>query len=193
MKALDRILQRWRIRKAVPYIKPGTRVLDIGCADGELFRQLAKLTIDIKEGVGLDPELPQERSEGTSQLIRGAFPDGLKGNTRFDVIVMLAVFEHFLESEQIEIARHCAKRLENGGYVILTVPSPLVDSILDVLMFFRLLDGMETEQHHQFDVRKTPELFSRAGLKLVAARKFELGLNNLFVFQKPPAEKAAAG
>jgi hypothetical protein len=54
MKAPDRLLQFWRFSKVHPYIPRGARVLDIGCADGALFRLIEN---KIHEGVGLDPAL----------------------------------------------------------------------------------------------------------------------------------------
>ena len=54
MKWTDRFLQRWRIRKVLPYIKPGARVLDIGSADGALFQFAPKLAAGC---LGIDPTL----------------------------------------------------------------------------------------------------------------------------------------
>jgi len=68
--------------------------------------------------------------------------------------------------------------------VILTVPSPLVDHILALLRFLGLIDAMTLEQHYGFDPRQTVPLFNSSGFRLIRHRKFELGLNNLFVFEK---------
>ena len=37
MKALDRELQRQRIRQALPFIRPGSSVVDVGCHEGAFF------------------------------------------------------------------------------------------------------------------------------------------------------------
>jgi SAM-dependent methyltransferase len=184
MKAIDRLVQRWRIAKAAPWIAPGSRVLDIGCADGALFRQLHDR---IREGVGVDAELHERLVQGPYELRPGMFPDALTGNQRFDAITLLAVLEHVPPPQQAPFARACAEWLAPGGHLIVTVPGPLVDPILDVLLFLRVIHGMALEQHYGFEPAHTPGIFEPHGFALVHASRFELGLNHLFVFRRQPA------
>jgi hypothetical protein len=74
--------------------------------------------------------------------------------------------------------------LRSGGRLIVTVPSPAVDTILVGLRTIRLLDGMSLEQHYGFSPAETRLLFGFAGLTLTAQKRFQFGLNNLFVFVK---------
>ena len=53
MTFLDRALQKWRIREAAMYLRAGDRVLDVGCADGTLFRQVRGLGASV--GIGSGP------------------------------------------------------------------------------------------------------------------------------------------
>ncbi|MBI2924791.1 MAG: methyltransferase domain-containing protein [Verrucomicrobia bacterium] len=182
MKALDRLLQRWRIAKAGPFIPSGARVLDVGCSDGALFRRLSSL---IGSGVGIDPELRKPLIVGNARLYPGRFPDDMPEAEPFDVITMLAVLEHVPRAERSVVASACARLLKSGGRVIITVPSPLVDALLRVLRALRLVEGMSLEQHYGFEPREVVPLFTGAGLRLVVHRTFQLGLNNLFVFQNP--------
>lgn len=181
MRFGDRILQRWRIAKAKPYIKPASRVCDVGCADGALF---AELSDRVGEGIGLDPDIEQESTVGPGRLIPGLFPDDLPDDRPFDAITMLAVLEHIPPQQQPKLATDCAKYLNPGGRLIITVPSATVDRILDVLKFLRIVDGMSPEEHYGFKPGDTPEIFGAAGLKLLRAGRFQLGMNNLFVFEK---------
>jgi SAM-dependent methyltransferase len=181
MKAIDRLLQRWRISKARPYVFPGARVLDIGCADGELFRRIG----NVGEGIGLDPDLPERTPPlANAVLLRGLFPEGLPDQRPFDVITLLAVLEHVPPKLQPVLAAECARYLKPGGHLIITVPSPFVDYILAALRFFRLIHGMALEQHYGYDPRQTASLFAVGGLALIRARRFQLGLNHFFVFKK---------
>ena len=185
MTPLDRLLQRWRIAKARPYVKPGARVLDVSCADGALFRALKN---QIGQGVGIDSALGDDRQDGPYRLIAGKFPEDLPPLEPFDVITMLAVLEHFPPEALEAVAQACARLLKPDGVLVITVPAAIVDEILHGLKFLRLIEGdMGLEQHHHFDATQTPALFQGGGLHLVAAAKFQLGLNNLFVFQKPRA------
>lgn len=180
MRTLDRVLQRWRGRLARPWIEPGARVLDVGCFQGEF---LASLGDGIGPSVGLDPlaepaEFPRFRVEAGVFGPGSPWPDG-----SFDAVVMLATLEHVRDKDPV--ARECLRLLRPGGRVVVTVPSRRVDAVVDVLRVLRLVDGMSLEEHHGFDPLTAPEIFGRHGFDLVHARRFQLGLNHLFVMAKP--------
>jgi 2-polyprenyl-3-methyl-5-hydroxy-6-metoxy-1,4-benzoquinol methylase len=180
MKAVDRFLQHWRIDKTRRYIPAGARVLDIGCADGVLADRVPGLT----EYVGIDPALESPPPQPNRRYIRGTFPQALDDSRPFDAITMLAVLEHVPPDQQSPLADDCAAYLKEGGRLIISVPSPLVDHILDGLKLLRVIDGMAVEEHYGYEVERTPELFKVGGLSLLKWEKFQLGLNNLFVFEK---------
>lgn len=182
MTYLDRVIQKWRIRKAAAFIRPGDEVLDIGTADGSLF----KLVPGLGASVGVDPDLdPTVSPPRGVRFYKGFFPAALPAGMKFDVITLLAVLEHIPPDLQVILARDCAAHLKPGGRLIITVPSPVVDHILSVLQTLRLIDGMSIDQHYGFDIRKVPGIFSADGLALEANRTFQFGLNNLFVFEAP--------
>jgi SAM-dependent methyltransferase len=180
MKPLDHFVQRWRINKARSYVS-GKSVLDIGSYDGALYRLLPGITYYF----GVDPAVASEKRELNYNLVRGFFPAQVPDNLRFDVITLFAVLEHIPLAEQHPLARNCYAYLNSGGYILITVPSPIVDLIVDVLKFLRLADGMSIEEHYGFDIRQTPDIFQSAGFRLVKHETFQLGLNNLFMFVKP--------
>lgn len=185
MNALDRALQSWRIRRALPWIPEGARVLDVGCFDDHLFRCLGSR---LGCGVGLDPLLPSPVEGDRFRILPGSFPETGLPEAPFDVITMLAVLEHAPPGDVDRWAEACRALLVPGGLVVATVPAPQVDRILGVLMRLRILDGMEeglAEQHHGFEPADTTEAFQRAGFALVGRKRFQLGLNNLFVLRSP--------
>jgi 2-polyprenyl-3-methyl-5-hydroxy-6-metoxy-1,4-benzoquinol methylase len=156
-------------------------VLDIGCADGALFRRLGNLIAPSK---GIDADLVRPEQIGGHQLLPGCFPADLPAGLDFDTIVALAVLEHIPSDRLAEFAAACYERLVPTGLLILTVPHPFVDRILDVLIALRIAHGMEAEQHHGYDVNKTAELFGGAGFRLAKRERFQLGLNSLFLFER---------
>ena len=187
MKAVDRWLQQWRIAKIRPYLAPGARVLDIGCADGALARLVPGL-----DYMGIDPGLGASRTAPSGRLIKGCFPADLPpGATEFDCITMLAVLEHIPLEAQAALAANCFRFLRPGGLVLITVPAPAVDYLLAVLKGLRVIDGMSLEEHYGFDVRRVSEYFAEASLEAVVHRRFQLGLNHLFVFRKPLVSEPA--
>ena len=120
------------------------------------------------------------------RIERGTFPEDLTAEPgAFDCITALAVLEHVREPEAFAAA--CHRLLAPGGRVVLTVPHPAVDRIIDALIRLRLADGMDFDEHHGFDVAQTRPIFEEAGFRPVAVRPFQLGLNRIFVFEKAPS------
>lgn len=183
MKRFDRYLQKRRFVASGKHISPGTALLDIGCYSGEFFVHLIKKNI---KGSGIDPKAPESNlhlPEGVS-LIKDNFPsEKLKGK-KYDYITALAVFEHIPDEHQQEFLESCHSLLSENGEMIITVPSPLVDHIIALLRFLKIMDAMSIEQHHGFDPKQVVPLFVKTGFTLLLHQRFELGLNNLFVFKK---------
>jgi SAM-dependent methyltransferase len=179
MNCLDRALQQRRIRRASPWIRSGARVLDVGCFDDSLFAHLGPR---LGYGVGLDPLLERTVTGERFRMEPGSFPDSRPSDGPFDVITMLAVLEHVSEADIEKWARTCREVLVPRGLVVATVPEPAVDRILDVLLRLKLLHGMEFGQHHGMAPEVVVASFARAGFDVVASKRFQLGLNNLFVF-----------
>ena len=179
MKLIDRVLQRWRIAVAASWIPAGAQVLDVGCADGALFTVLRGR---IAGGVGIDPDAPASARAGV-RMVRGRFPDDAP-DQRFDAITMLAVVEHLAVSSYAGVGAAAARRLAPGGRLIVTVPEPAVDRIVELLQRLRLAEGMSLHEHHGFRTAATRAIFEPAGFTLLTHRRFQLGLNNVFVFER---------
>lgn len=185
MKLVDNVLRAWRIRLALRSAPEHPRaVFDIGCDDGHLLRQI--------EGPGIrrdgcDPVARTEPIAPGDVILRGFFPDAAPSPEQrpaggYDAIFALAVFEHFTADDLRRCSPVIAEMLSTDGRLVVTVPHPFVDVILHVLMFLRLVDGQEAHQHHGFDPRTLAhELHD---LRLVRKRRFQLGLNYLFIFAR---------
>ena len=179
MRWSDRLLQRWRIHTAQRWIPDGAAVLDIGCYQGELFQVLATR---LGSGIGIDP-LARELTTPAYRLLPLSFSEPLPfPDQSFDAVVLLATLEHM--SDKDPLARECRRLLRPNGRVIITVPSPLVDVIVETMVKLRLADGMSLEQHHGFKPQETVPLFASNGFDLERQTRFQLGLNYLFVFKR---------
>ena len=180
MRTGDHLIQQWRMQVAARWIAQGSRVLDIGCHQGEFLLWLGE---KIAPGVGFDPLYKENANAGRHQFFAQSFQERLPfENHSFDAITLLATLEHI--HDKSSIARESARLLRPGGRVIITVPSPLVDRILDFLILLRIVDGMSLEEHHGFLPDELPGIFIPAGFRLGKKRKFQFGLNNLYVFER---------
>jgi Methyltransferase domain len=169
-----------RFRAAKRFVPQGSKVLDIGSADGAWFTFLGER---IGSSVGLDPTTADQTTAEGHRLIQGTL-DTVELDERFDCVTALAVLEHLNDGELVEFGRQVRSCTTEGAVIVATVPSAFVDRILDVGIRLRLLDGMEAEEHHGLDVSTIPEILAKTGWSLRNRMTFELGLNNLFVLER---------
>jgi 2-polyprenyl-3-methyl-5-hydroxy-6-metoxy-1,4-benzoquinol methylase len=181
MKTIDKYLQNVRISKAKKYIRRNDSVLDIGTADGTMFEKWRGF---IKSGVGIDPRLRAMVETDLYTLLPGYFPGTCPDGVTYDVITMLAVLEHIPSTVQATLAERCFSLLNKNGRLIITVPSPRVDYIINILIRLKLMEAIGFEEHYGYKPAQTTQIFSDKYFKLIDKQNFQMGLNNLFVFEK---------
>lgn len=190
MKALDRFIQRWRMRQALRFIPAGARVIDIGAHEGELFRALGGR---LQRGYGIEPLRPAVLTRDNYTVVPGYFPAVRPAEGNWDAVTMLAVLEHVPAKEQPALAAACQELLKPGGRVIITVPAKAVDHILAALRFLRLIDGMSLEEHYGFEPADTARIFAAPQFRPLHRSRFQGGLNHLFVFERTGGAAATHG
>jgi 2-polyprenyl-3-methyl-5-hydroxy-6-metoxy-1,4-benzoquinol methylase len=112
-------------------VKPGTRVLDVGCGVGRWSRLLAAKGAEVT-GVDLSPTMiaqAQRRAaaEAVAQRCRFRVQDlaRLEIEGQFDVVLGVTVLQHILDPELLGAAvRGMAARLAPGGRMILLEAAP---------------------------------------------------------------------
>jgi 2-polyprenyl-3-methyl-5-hydroxy-6-metoxy-1,4-benzoquinol methylase len=184
MKLLDKFIRHWRIYAALKYCPElMDNVFDIGCDDGYLLQRLSRIT---SRQDGVDPRLKVDSVCFNSEIKKGYFPSVIQDyqmQGKYDAVFALAVFEHFAENDLQQSASVISRMLSPGGRLIITVPHPFVDRILDVLIFLHLIEAETFEEHHGFEPEELLNIFS-GRLRLVKRARFQLGLNNVFVFER---------
>jgi SAM-dependent methyltransferase len=155
-------------------------MVDLGGYDGSL---LMRLYDTIERGICIDP-LISEKKDGKVEFIKLRVDEKLPlPDSSFDVVTMLAVFEHLGQSRE-RVTAEIYRVLKDGGLALLTVPNSAVDHILVALRVLRLVDGMSCEEHEHFESGDTVRIFEQHGFRLKKRIKFQMGLNTLFVFEK---------
>lgn len=100
-------------------LKPnGGRLLDVGCAYG-WFLETAQNDFAV---LGLEPdeEVFEVASKKRLPVRMGYFPNTLKDNETFDVIVFNDVIEHIPDIENV--LKHCRRHLNEKGLLALNLP-----------------------------------------------------------------------
>jgi len=178
---LEEFLARQRSRQAnslIPESARNGRVLDIGCGSHPLFL----LTTRFAERYGLDRVPSNDFKEQGITLInhdietkRLPFEDEF-----FDVVTMLAVFEHLETPVLRSILTEIRRVLRPGGSYVMTTPANWTGGILQLMARLKLVSNVEIDEHKgTYSHQQIASFLAAAGFdpSLTRYGSFEGGLN----------------
>ncbi len=161
-------------------------VLDIGCGAFPFF--LTSTSFSGKYGV--DGSINEALFRGSPIQLRKldveTQPLPYKKNF-FDVIVMLAVFEHIHPEFIDRVLSETYRVLKKNGELIITTPSPMSVPVLWTLSRVGLISKVEIDDHkNSYAIGKVASFLKNAGYaeKNIASGHFELGFNMWFLVRK---------
>jgi SAM-dependent methyltransferase len=185
---LEGLLANLRARKANSFIKEkyrSGRILDIGCGTYPYFL----INTDFKEKHGIDPSLKFSAlgKENLSLQVLDITKNKLvfKDNY-FDVITMLAVFEHIDASKMNFVLSEIKRVLKPNGILIMTTPPPWSDKLLHLMGKIGLISAEEIHEHKtHYSMGKIVDILKESGFKKnnVKSGYFELGFNMWFKYE----------
>lgn len=159
------------------------RILDIGCGSYPLFLSQTSF----REKTGIDQVMNAEnqaawRERGIDIVGKDLdrdptlpFPDN-----HFDVVTMLAVFEHIEPDNLRATVREIHRVLKSGGIYILTTPAHWTDAIIATLSWFGLLSSDEIDEHEETHTHGSiTAILTKAGFDPgnIECGTFECGMN----------------
>lgn len=181
---LEGFLARKRTEMANRLIPPGCqdgRILDLGCGNHPYFLMQA----DVAEKYGLDRlerETLEPMSDKSIKLIDHdvhdvplPFEDGY-----FDVVTMLAVFEHIEPANVAAVLGEIRRVLKPGGTYIITTPAAWTDFILRTMAKLGLISSEEIDEHiNMCSAKEIHAALTEVGFAAGKIRQgtFELGMN----------------
>jgi SAM-dependent methyltransferase len=179
---LEGFLARQRARMADSLIpenlRPG-RILDLGCGSYPAFL----MTTRFGERYGLDRvALPDVGHSGIKLIahdIAGSSPLPFEAGY-FDVVTMLAVFEHLEVATLRGLLREIRRVTRPGGLFVMTTPVRWTEGILKLMSRLELVSDEEVSEHKaQYSHGEVVALLVEAGFDRTGIRHgtFELGAN----------------
>jgi ubiquinone/menaquinone biosynthesis C-methylase UbiE len=179
--------QRWRqADRLIPHGYRGGCILDIGCGANPLL--LSKVVFADKYGLDKvidDGGAERGRDLGFTLIRHDVETDGRLpcGNDYFDVVTMLAVYEHLERGNLAVLLKEIYRVLKPGGIHVATTPRAGTAGLLGFMAKMRLVSATEIHEHKEAYTR--PDITSmlvHAGFPEgnVASGYFE-GFMNLWV------------
>lgn len=175
------VIPNTSIAKILSLIPPGSRVLDVGCASGDLAQLLAArgsevIGIDIN-ATAIATAAPFCSQTFVADLDIERLPD-IVGGERFDIIVFADVLEHLRDPWSVLDSARAL--LNDGGHAIISVPNiahgairlGLLAGTFDYRQF-----GILDDTHLRFFTRRSVDiLLIRSGYRLDAIERTTLTL-----------------
>lgn len=180
---LSPLLERFRLRQAIPHISPGSSVLDIGCGRARVLK-----FIQPPSYLGLDV-IPEVITRNRARYPQYEFAlvnvekEDVRVDRRFNVVLMLAVLEHLVQ--RAEVVGRVKGLLAAGGCIIVTTPHPRGRKVLEIGSRAGVFSSESQEEHHGLmDREELRGLAARCGLHLTRYQMFLLGMNQLAIFSE---------
>lgn len=167
----------------IPSVYRQGRILDIGCGAYPLFL----LSCEFSEKYGLDKALPQFSGQKINLIKWDVEKDGLSlfDSGFFDVVTMLAVFEHIDPPKLTNLNREIHRVLKKGGLYIITTPAVWTDKLLRIMAKLKLVSSVEIEEHKDaYNHKKISSILQRANFERLRFGYFEMYMNNWVVSTK---------
>jgi 2-polyprenyl-3-methyl-5-hydroxy-6-metoxy-1,4-benzoquinol methylase len=155
---LDKLLQSYRFKMVRPYLIGD--VMDFGGNKGELKRFVEGRYLNVN------------------------YDHSVMENTHFDTIVGLAVIEHIEFDEVFKIFYKFKKILNREGRIFLTTPTKMAKPVLEFWAFLGVIDrGSIVEHKHYWSKKEIYQLANETGFVIKRFKRFQLGFNQLAVFE----------
>lgn len=184
---LSPFLESVRLRKIASYVGRGMEILDVGCGRSKVLDYIQEpkryLGVEIlAEAIDEGKFSPHQRVISVN-IERDRLPEA---ELPFDVIILGAVVEHFIDPE--ETLLKLRGYLRKGGRIVLTTPCPRGAIVLKVGAMLRVLSREAEAEHNKlFDRFDIERLSKSSGFKLYLYERFLLGFNQLAILV--PAEE----
>lgn len=167
----DGFIDRYTLSKYLKFIRPGFKLLDIGCRNGELSRLIEN--VDDYYGVELDDaRVRRARARGLNVIKADVETDLNFQNNFFDVVVLSHVLEHL--KSPFKVIEKCRNLLKTRGILILVVPNPFALSRILFSALFRrkYFPFTKTEVTHfghfqLFDADELRNIFNIVGFRII--------------------------
>ena len=179
--SIDRTNPNFAANKILSLIRPGARVLDVGCSTGYLSKILRNEFSCVVTGIELDREAAEKAVVVCDRVVVGNIehlPLSLFDGSSFDIIIFADVLEHLRDPRTV--LRKVASWLSDDGFVLISIPNFGYRGVLLNLAtgrFYRTSHGILDDTHIQFFT--IPEIFtllSDAGFFPVALDRTIKGL-----------------
>jgi O-antigen biosynthesis protein len=165
----------------VEFVGRGKRVLDVGCAAGELARVLVERGCAVT-GIEIDPEAAHQAEEHCERVVVGDVEEldlsELLGDEAFDVIVFGDMLEHL--KNPLRTLDRLKPFLRSEGYVVASIPNVAHGSVRLALIQgkFRYSPlGLLDDTHLRFFTRDSVEqLFEDAGFLITGLKRTLRGI-----------------
>ena len=167
--------------KLIPYSLRRGRILDVGCGIFPFF--LMNTEFDHKYAI--DKIAEEDKQSFLNCGIKIMRHDIEKEkelpfeNEYFDVVSMLAVFEHIEPAKLDSILKEICRVLKRRGVYVLTTPAPWTNNLLKIMASFNLVSKVEIEEHKAaYDPRGVSTLLQEASF---SEDKIQFGYFQVFM------------